>query len=323
MRRLIQTCMVVAQVCQAEADASIYNGSSLAQVGQPSRVAPSAIEPMTSALEVMSIMEIVMVICGLVYLVQQIAKAAGMLIKRCTRKKEVEMVYVHYGRSVYHKKTFMWYCPPPKTRPPSIEDAHQQGFRSCWRCHPEDKPKKRAPELALTTASNYEEIRGKLCVWCGDGVCSRRKESHMNCACTECIRDYAEAMWRAWYDVDEMADAQEATYDQTQPDDIDDTTWERMTLAERRMALEAQGRELLGQSERQAYYEYVQESQRRADEVQVNQEPEGGARRRNRGRNMEREERGGNAERDYESYVDPGTPDSTEERTQGPRGYLY
>ena len=30
------------------------------------------------------------------------------------------------------------------------------------RCHPEDKPKDRAPELALSTTSNYEEICGNV-----------------------------------------------------------------------------------------------------------------------------------------------------------------
>ena len=229
--RLIQTCMFAVHVCQAEANTPLNNGSSLARSGQQSRITQEAKGRMASAVEVMSGVEIVVLICGLVYLCQQVAKATGVLVKRCARKKEVEMVYVHYGRSVYHKKTCVWYCPPPKTRSLSIDDAQQQGFRSCWRCHPEDKPKNRAPELALSTASNYEEICGKLCVWCGDGICSRRKESHMNCACTECIRDYAEAMWRAWYDENEAADTQEASYDQTQPDDIDDATWERMTLA--------------------------------------------------------------------------------------------
>ena len=88
----------------------------------------------------------------------------------------------------------------------------------------------------------------------------------MNCSCTECIRDYAEAMWREWYDGNEETYVPEASYDQTQPDDLDDATWERMTLAERRTALESQGRQFLGQSERQAYDEYVRQSQREADE---------------------------------------------------------
>ncbi|CAE7234759.1 unnamed protein product [Symbiodinium microadriaticum] len=221
--------------------------------------------------------------------------------------------------------------PPEKAKQASDDEAASDPTSSSEDSE-EDKDKESQPSKPeATVEEKKEELRKILQTRTDKMVAEQMQEEEedpqmMQAKFTEqreTIGDFEKAMWRAWYDVDEMADAQEATYDQTQPDDIDDTTWERMTLAERRMALEAQGRELLGQSERQAYYEYVQESQRRADEVQVNQEPEGGARRRNRGRNMEREERGGNAERDYESYVDPGTPDSTEERTQGPRGYLY
>ena len=312
----IQTFMLVVQVCQVGASTPVIDdalaqsgpGSSFGQVQKEEEQEQK--EEMANVVEVMSGVEIVMLICGMVYLCQQTAKMVNMCVIKC-KKRKGELVYVHHGRSVYHKRTCVWFSPPPRTREPYKDDAQQQGFRSCWRCHPEDKPKQRAPELALSSASNVEEICGKLCIWCGDGICSRRKESHMNCSCTECMRDYAEAMWREWYDGNEKTYVPEASYDQTQPDDIDDATWERMTLAERRTALESQGRQFLGQSERQAYDEYVRQSQREADEVQEvqdNQTPEEGPRRRNRGRNVER---------DYESYVDPGTPDSTEQRTQG------
>ncbi|CAE7923973.1 unnamed protein product, partial [Symbiodinium necroappetens] len=82
------------------------------------------------------------------------------------------------------------------------------------------------------------------------------------------VRKEEKAMWREWYDVDETTEMPEASYDQTQPDEIDDATWQRMTLAERRTALERQGRQFLGQSERQAYEEYVRQSQREAEQVQ-------------------------------------------------------
>ena len=139
-------------------------------------------EKMANAVEVMSGVEIVMLICGMVYLCQQAMKMINACIKKCKKKQvEVEIVYVHRGRSVFHRKQCMWYCPPPKTKEMTNEEAWKQGYRSCWRCHPEDKPQHRVPELALTSASNYEEICGKLCVWCGNGICSRKKESHMNC----------------------------------------------------------------------------------------------------------------------------------------------
>ena len=315
----IQAAMLVMQVCQVGANSPIADDI-LAQTGQSNRIGPVREEEkqeqekeMAIAVEVLSVVEIVMLICGMVYLVQQAVKMCNICVAKC-RKRNAVLVYIHPGRSIYHKTTCMWFS-PPKTRELSLEDAHQQGFRSCWRCHPEDKPKSRAPELALSTARDVDTICGRLCVWCGDGICSRRKESHMNCSCTECIRDIAEAMWREWYDVNETTYMPEASYDQTQPDDIDDATWERMTLAERRTALERQGRQFLGQSERQAYDEYVRQSQREAEEVQEtpeDQAAEEGPCRRNRGRD---------AERDYESYVDPGTPDSTEQRMQGPPAF--
>ena len=40
-----------------------------------------------------------------------------------------------------------------------------------------------------------ERLCGQPCVWCEEGLCSRVKPGHLNCACTKCIRDHAEASW--------------------------------------------------------------------------------------------------------------------------------
>ena len=108
-------------------------------------------------------------------------------------------------------------------------------------------------------------------------------------------------MWRAWYDANEVQEESypadyEDTYDQTRPDMYDEETWQSMTLSQTRVALEEQGRQVLGRSEREAYDQCVRESQQEAEDlVQLANE---GIRRRNM------------------DDVDPGTPDSTEARTQ-------
>ena len=134
-------------------------------------------------------------------------KAIRVSLKRCKRRQvEIEMVYVHRGRKVFHLKSCMWYCPPPKTMEMTKEEAWNQGFRSCWRCHPEDRPTK---EATRGSRFKYARPRREYAVSDVHGVtkepASRQKEVHVHCACAECIRDHAEAVWRSWYDYSEEA----------------------------------------------------------------------------------------------------------------------
>ena len=111
----MQAVMLVMQVCQVGADSPIADDV-LAQTGQSISISPVREEEkeMANAVEVMSIVEIVMLICGMVYLVQQVVKMCTVCVTKC-RKRNAVLVYIHPGRSVYHKTTCMWYSPPPKT----------------------------------------------------------------------------------------------------------------------------------------------------------------------------------------------------------------
>ena len=218
---------------------------------------------MLNAVELASGVEIFLLVCGLVYVFQQIMKAIRVSLKKCKRKQvEIEMVYVHRGRKVFHLKSCMWYCAPPKTMEMTKDEALNQGFRSCWRCHPEDRPQKKSQEVVGSNTQGRGGICGQRCMWCDEGTCSRQKEVHVHCACTECIRDHAEAVWRSWYDCNK-----EAWYED--------------------------------------YEEQEEEDQQETSEASWQQvENEGRIRRR-------------------VSFVDPGTPDSTEARTQGPMGFGF
>ena len=267
--RAVQGLVLVAHVCKVGASAPDDANIVLAQ--EPASKFSQEVSTserklsegrMLSAVELASGVEIFLLVCGLVYVFQQIMKAIRVSLKKCKRKQvEIEMVYVHRGRKVFHLKSCMWYCPPPKTMEMTKEEAWNQGFRSCWRCHPEDRPQKKPQETVGSNTQDRGGICGQRCTWCDEGTCSRQKEVHVHCACTECIRDHAEAVWRSWYDCSE-----EAWYED---------------------------------------YEEQEEDQQETSEASWQQvENEEGIRRRVR-------------------FVDPGTPDSTEARTQGPMGFGF
>ena len=92
---------------------------------------------------------------------------------------------------MFHLKSCMWYCPPPKTMEMTKEEAWNQGFRSCWKCHPEDRPQEKPQEAVGSNMQGRGGICGQRCTWCDEGTCSRQKEVHVHCACTEGIRDHA------------------------------------------------------------------------------------------------------------------------------------
>ena len=268
--RAVQGLVLVAHVCKVGASAPDDANIVLAQ--EPASKFSQEVSTgerklsegrMLSAVELASGVEIFLLVCGLVYVFKQITKAIRVSLKKCKRKQvEIEMVYIHRGRKVFHLKSCMWYCAPPKTMEMTKEEALNQGFRSCWRCHPEDRPQKKPQEAVGSNTQGRGGICGQRCMWCDEGTCSRQKEVHVHCACTECIRDHAEAVWRSWYDCNK-----EAWYED--------------------------------------YEEQEEEDQQETSEASWQQvENEGRIRRR-------------------VSFVDPGTPDSTEARTQGPMGFGF
>ena len=44
------------------------------------------------------------------------------------------------------------------------------------------------------------EVCSKVCYWCEQCKCSRKKVGHVWCSCESCIREYAAEKWRATYD---------------------------------------------------------------------------------------------------------------------------
>ena len=89
------------------------------------------------------------------------------------------------------------------------EVALERGYRPCFVCFPESKRTWKQGSLEEVDDGEWELTESEstasggcaqVCAWCQTRMCTRRKPGHQNCSCSECIREYAESQWRKDYD---------------------------------------------------------------------------------------------------------------------------
>ena len=194
--------------------------------------------------------------------------------------------------------------------------AVEQGYRPCYVCFPEAKKVQTQTdeddewELTSESTENTEnEMCSKKCSWCKTRKCTRKKPDHVHCSCTLCIQKYTEDLWRD--QCDKMPEPSSSTQGPTGKKGSG--TLEYMpphvnTKGNR----PAQG----GKSGRRggAAMEPVVEEQNEPTVPEQNESLTQGT--------PEVEEQPPTYEDMYDMLVKPGTPDSTEARTEGPLGPL-
>ena len=157
----------------------------------------------------MLVMMVLLVLPHVWTMVQKIRRVWASLVA-------VGMVKIHSQsrNRVFHKESCRYVQGVPRTESflyMAEETARQQGYRPCDICWPEARPTRmRATpeeesmddgEWELTEEENAPQGNcTQMCSWCQEKVCSRNKIGHQNCACSECIREYAENQWRKNYD---------------------------------------------------------------------------------------------------------------------------
>ena len=174
------------------------------------------------------------------------------------------------------------------------EVALERGYRACFVCFPESRRTWKQGSLEETEAeSTASGSCAQVCSWCQERVCTRNKPGHQNCACSECIREYAEIQWRKNYDkVPEPEGSGTLEY---MPPRICGKGTRRGGRAGKRGRAAVEGRiepAIPEQNEEQPQESFTQESTPEAVYEDM-----------------------------YDSMydgVEPGTPDSTEARTEGP-----
>ena len=89
------------------------------------------------------------------------------------------------------------------------EVALERGYRACFVCFPESRKTWKQGSLEEVDDGEWELTEAEsttngscaqVCSWCQERVCTRNKPGHQNCACSECMREYAEIQWRNNYD---------------------------------------------------------------------------------------------------------------------------
>ena len=198
------------------------------------------------------------------------------------------------------------------------QEAIAQGYRACYRCYPESKPVHQDDDdewevTSTSTDAAENEGCGKKCTWCKVRKCTRKKPGHVYCSCTECIQKYTEDLWRDQYDKETGASS---SGNQGPTGKRSSGSLEYMPPSVNQKG-NRPGSGSKGRSRGRAAMEPVTEEQ---EEPKL---PNG---------SLTRTEEEPPVHRDYEAMVhgidevnvDPGTPDSTEERTMGPEDlYLY
>ena len=191
----------------------------------------------------------------------------------------------------------------------TYDEAVSQGYRPCYKCFPESKKAQNEDdddewELTSEAASTSTETTesegcGKKCTWCKVRKCTRKKPAHVYCSCTECIQKYTEDLWRGHYDKEESSSSGPTGKKGT-------GKFEYMPPSvNQKGSRPAAAKEGKGRRRGRAVMEPVREEQERpmlpAESL-----------------TREAEEQPPVEEPTYEDMiVDPGTPDSTEERTLG------
>ena len=93
----------------------------------------------------------------------------------------------------------------------TYDEAVSQGYRPCYKCFPESKKAQKEDEddewelTSESTDTTENEGCGKQCTWCKVRKCTRKKPAHVYCSCTECIQKYTEDLWRGQYDKEEAS----------------------------------------------------------------------------------------------------------------------
>ena len=184
------------------------------------------------------------------------------------------------------------------------EQAIAQGYRACYRCYPEARPVQQDDdddEWEVTSGSTEtaeSEGCGKKCTWCKVRKCTRKKPAHVYCSCTECIQKYTEDLWRDQYDK-----VPEASSNQGPTGKKGSGSLEYMPPSVNQKGNRPAGQGSKGGRRGRAAMEPVTEATEEQEsftqETPVEEQPP-------------------TYEDSYEA-VDPGTPDSTEERTMEPR----
>ena len=192
----------------------------------------------------------------------------------------------------------------------TYDQAVAQGYRPCYVCFPEAKKAQKDDEddewelTSESTDTTENEGCGKKCTWCKVRKCTRKKPAHVYCSCTECIQKYTEDLWRGQYD--KVPEASSSTQGPTGKKGSG-------TLEYMPPHVNKKGNRPAGQGSKcgkrgRAAMEPV------AEEQNGPMLPEGFTQ-----ETPEVEEQPPAYEDSYEAIVDPGTPDSTEERTMGPQ----
>ena len=188
----------------------------------------------------------------------------------------------------------------------TYDEAVSQGHRPCYVCFPESKKAQKEDEddewelTSESTDTTENEGCGKKCTWCKVRKCTRKKPAHVNCSCTECIQKYTEDLWRGQYDKE--SEASSSTQGPTGKKGSG--TLEYMPPSVNKKENRPAGQGSKGGKRGRAAMEPVTEEQ------EGPMLPEESF--------TQAEEQPPVYEDSYEA-VDPGTPDSTEERTMGPR----
>ena len=130
------------------------------------------------------------------------------------RISAVGMVNVHSGsrNKVYHKESCRYVQGTPRTGAfsyLSTEDARKPGYRPCYVCWPESRRTvygKRAgrgrnkmdKDLVVSSSDESWEVAeeensgcNRVCYWCEQRPCTRKKVGHVWCSCENCIQEYA------------------------------------------------------------------------------------------------------------------------------------
>ena len=186
------------------------------------------------------------------------------------------------------------------------QEAISQGYRACYRCYPESRPVHQDDdddEWEVTSGSTETaESEGcrKKCTWCKVRKCTRKKPDHVYCSCTECIQKYSEDLWRDQYDkVPETSSSNQGPTGKKGSGSL-----EYMPPSVNQKGNRPAGKgSKSGRRGRAAMEPVVEERNEPVAE--------------NGSFTQEAEEQPLTYEDSYEA-VDPGTPDSTEERTMGP-----
>ena len=192
--------------------------------GSPVAVETGEASGNSHTMERLDITYILLVIAVAVLIVPRILEAWKRITKLIARMSTVGMVKIHSGsrNKVFHKETCRYVQGQPRTGMfyyLSSEEAREQGYRPCYICWPETPRKvvsgssfgrgRNKMDKDLVVSSSDEswevteeenEVCSKVCYWCEQRKCSRKKVGHVWCSCESCIREYAAEKWRATYD---------------------------------------------------------------------------------------------------------------------------